>query len=93
MKPPFLPFTGHDLLAVERFHDDTRHMIEFQVLSESGPYGQRDQYVRLFLDEENYARAFEAHESGTIRILKHAYMIEGHIILPDKPKKRRGRRI
>lgn len=90
MKPPFLPFTGHDLLAVERFQDDTRHMIEFQALSESSPYGQRDQYVRLFLDEGSYAQAFDAHRNGSIRILNHAHIIEGHI-LPDKPKKRRGR--
>ena len=55
MKPPYLPFVGHDLLAVERFHDDTRHMVEFQVLAENSPYGKRDQYVRLFLDEGNYA--------------------------------------
>ena len=25
---------GHDLLAVERFRDDTRHMIEFEVLKD-----------------------------------------------------------
>ena len=26
MKPLHLPLEGHDLLAVERFKDDTRHM-------------------------------------------------------------------
>ena len=31
MKPVHLPITGHDLLAVERYRDDTRHMIEFLV--------------------------------------------------------------
>lgn len=25
---------GHDLLAVERFRDDTRHMVEFEVLKD-----------------------------------------------------------
>lgn len=29
MKPLHLPLEGHDLLAVERFKDDTRHMAEF----------------------------------------------------------------
>ena len=33
MKPLHLPITGHDLLAVERFRDSTRHMIEFLVLA------------------------------------------------------------
>ena len=90
MKPPYLPFVGHDLLAVERFHDDTRHMVEFQVLAENSPYGKREQYVRLFLDEGNYAQALEACRNGSIHILRHAHIIEGHI-LPEKPKKRRGR--
>ena len=34
MKPLHLPITGHDLLAVERFQDSTRHMIEFLVLAD-----------------------------------------------------------
>ena len=36
MKPLHLPLEGHDLLAVERFKDDTRHMAEFLILS---PWG------------------------------------------------------
>lgn len=90
MKPLYLPFMGHDLLAVERFRDDTRHMIEFQVLTKNSPYGQCGLYVRLFLDEKNYTQALEAQRSGSIRILRHAHIIEGHI-LPEKPVKRRGR--
>ena len=31
MKPLHLPLEGHDLLAVERFKDDTRHMAEFLI--------------------------------------------------------------
>ena len=40
MKPVHLPITGHDLLAVERYHDDTRHMIEFLVFTDC-PMGAR----------------------------------------------------
>ena len=40
MKPLHLPITGHDLLAVERFQDSTRHMIEFLVLADC-PLGNR----------------------------------------------------
>lgn len=90
MKPPVFPFTGHDLLAVERFHDDTSHMVEFQVLSGNSPYGKRDQYVRRFPDEDGYARTLAAQRDGSIHICRHAHIIEGHI-LPEKPKKRRGR--
>ena len=51
MKAVHLPITGHDLLAVERFRDDTRHMAEFLVL-EDCPQGQEGQYIRRFLTED-----------------------------------------
>ena len=88
MKPVHLPITGHDLLAVERFRDDTRHMIEFLVLSAGCPLGKNGQYIRRFLTEDGYAEALPAQRCGDIRIYKHGAIIEGHI-LPDKPKKRR----
>ena len=88
MKPVHLPVTGHNLLAVERFQDDTRHMIEFLVLSGGCPLGKSGQYIRRFLSEDGYAEAQIAQRCGAIRISKHAAIIEGHI-LPDKPKKRR----
>lgn len=88
MKPVHLPITGHDLLAVERFRDDTRHMIEFLVLSAGCPLGESGQYIRRFLSEDGYAEALIAQKCGDIRIYKHGAIIEGHI-LPDKPKKRR----
>lgn len=43
MKPLHLPLEGHDLLAVERFKDDTRHMAEFLILSTHCPLGRRGQ--------------------------------------------------
>ena len=91
MKPPCFPFVGHDLLAVERFHDDTRHMIEFQVQSENSPYGGCGQYVRLFLSESGYAQAAAAQRRGSIHMLNHAQIIEGHILPEKKKKRRRGR--
>ena len=87
MKPLHLPVTGHDLLAVERFRDDTRHMIEFLVLSDC-PLGREGQYIRRFLSDSGYAAAMKAENERKIQIRKHADIIEGHI-LPDKRKKRR----
>ena len=89
MKPLHLPITGHDLLAVERFQDGTRHMIEFLVLADC-PMGKPGEYVRRFLTEADYAAALEAQRRGCISIRRHGHIIEGHI-LPDKPKKRRGK--
>lgn len=87
MKSVRLPVTGHDLLAVERFRDDTRHMAEFLVLA-SCPQGREGQYIRRFLNEDDYAALLGAQRQGSIRVYKHAAIIEGHI-LPDKPRKHR----
>lgn len=89
MKPVHLPLIGHDLLAVERYHDDTRHMIEFLVFADC-PMGKAGQYIRRFLTEEGYAAALDAQRQDYISIRKHGRIIEGHI-LPDKPRKRRGK--
>ena len=89
MKPVHLPITGHDLLAVERYHDDTRHMIEFLVLADC-PMGKAGQYIRRFLNEADYSAALDAQRQGYISIRRHGNIIEGHI-LPDKTKRRRGK--
>ncbi len=89
MKPVHLPITGHDLLAVERYHDDTSHMIEFLVFADC-PLGKSGQYIRRFLNETDYAAALDAQQQGDISIRKHSNIIEGHI-LPDKLRKRRGK--
>ena len=88
MKPLHLPLEGHDLLAVERFKDDTRHMAEFLILSTHCPLGRRGQYKRLFLTEDEYARMRSLERQGQLQTRRHAAIIEGHI-LPDKPQKRR----
>ena len=87
MKPLHLPITGHDLLAVERYHDDTRHMIEFLVFTDC-PLGAAGQYIRRFLTEGGYQEALAHVRQDGIQIRRHASIIEGHI-LPDKPRKRR----
>ncbi len=90
MKSVHLPLTGDHLLAVERYRDDTRHMIEFVVL-EDCPMGRGGQYLRRFLSEDGYAQAQKLQQKKRIRIRRHFHIVEGHI-LPEKPKKRRGRK-
>lgn len=80
--------TGQSELAVERFMDDTRHMIIFDVLDHRSPIGDKGERLRLFLTDEGYTKAKAAQDRGYIRIKRHAAIIEGHI-LPDKKKKRR----
>ena len=78
---------GHNILAVERFRDNTRWMIEFSVLR-SGSYGSPGDEVRLFLTEDGYRQALDAQRSQQIKIKRHAHVVEGHII-DFKPKKKR----
>ena len=79
---------GHDLLCVERFLDATKHMIIFDIHSQDSTYGNKGQRIRLFLTEQEYFRAEDAHKHREIKILQHYSIIEGHII-PDKRRKRR----
>ncbi len=89
MKAPNQPITGHDLLAVERFRDDTRHMAEFSILADC-TLGHEGQYLRRFLNEDGYAQVLDAQRQGQVRVYKYAAVIEGHI-MPPKPKRRRGK--
>ena len=43
---------GHNILAVERFQDDTRWMIEFSVRGSGTAYGSPGDEMRLFLDDD-----------------------------------------
>ena len=79
---------GHGLLALERFHDDTRHMMICEVYAPSA-YGNPGDKNRWFLTEQGYADALTAAQKRQIKIKSHAAIVEGHI-LPDKKKKRRG---
>ena len=78
---------GHNILAVERFRDSTRWMIEFSVRRLSA-YGSPGDEVRLFLTEDGYRQALDAQRSQQIKIKRHAHVVEGHI-LDFKPKKKR----
>ena len=78
---------GHNILAVERFRDNTRWMIEFSVLR-SCTYGSPGDEVRLFLTEDGYRQALDAQRSQQIKIKRYAHVVEGHI-LDFKPKKKR----
>ena len=79
---------GHNILAVERFRDSTRWMIEFSVLRSSISYGAPGDEMRLFLTEDGYQNALISHRRREIKIKRYARVVEGHII-DFKPKKQR----
>lgn len=75
---------GHNILAVERFQDETRWMIEFKVLLPRTGYGSPGDEMRLFLTEEEYQAALLSQKRRNITIKKYARIIEGHILYVKK---------
>ena len=53
---------GHNILAVERFWDNTRWMIEFSVLRPSTAYGGPGDEMRLLLTEDGYQAALQSQQ-------------------------------
>ena len=71
---------GHNILAVERFWDNTRWMIEFSVLRPSTAYGSPGEEMRLFLTEDGYQAALQSQQRREIKIKRYARVIEGHVL-------------
>ena len=70
---------GHDIMALERFDPEVRHMIVFDVLSRKSPIGDKGHRMRLFLTEAGYKKAVERQDRSFIRILNHAKVSQGHL--------------
>ena len=85
---PIRELKGHDILAVERFQDNTRRMIEFVVCKQGNPYGSPGDEMRLFLNEADYQLALQSQNRREIRIKRTAHIIEGHILYDRKESKR-----
>ena len=70
---------GHDIMALERFDPEVKHMIVFDVLSTESPVGDKGERMRLFLTEAGYKKALENQSRSFIQILNHAGVIQGHL--------------
>ena len=70
---------GHDIMALERFDPEVKHMIIFDVLSGESPIGDKGHRMRLFLTEVGYKKALESQDRSFIRILNHAKVSQGHL--------------
>ena len=77
---------GHDIMALERFDPDTRHMIVFNVLSHESPMGYKGERMRLFLTEQGYQKARENQDNGFIKIKNHAKVIAGNLRYDTKDR-------
>ena len=76
--------TGHDFMGLERFGEDTRHMIIFDVLTWDCPVGDKGERVRIFITDEGYEKSLESEGRGEMKIIRHARVHKG-VILHDPP--------
>lgn len=79
---------GHDIMDLERFAPDTRHMITFDVLSHDSNIGFKGDHTRLFLTDEGYKRASEAQEKEYIKIKTHAAVMAGRLYYDNRQMER-----
>ena len=78
--------SGHDIMALERFDPDTRHMIVFDVLSHESSMGWKGERTRLFLTEAGYRKALENQDRGFIKIRNHAKVHSGNLTYDRKDR-------
>lgn len=70
---------GHDIMALERFNPEVKHMIVFDVISKESLIGDEGNRMRLFLTEAGYKKALENQERQYICIRNHATVIGGNL--------------
>jgi hypothetical protein len=71
--------SGQDIEALERFAQDTRHMIVLDVLTWDCPVGEKGGRVRVFLTDEGYKQALESQGRGEMKIVRHARVRRGNL--------------
>lgn len=77
---------GHDIMALERFDPEVRHMIVFDVLSHESSVGYKGDKMRLFLTDAGYRKAQENQNKGYIKIRNHARVTAGHLHYDHKDR-------
>lgn len=60
-------YHGHEYMDLQRFAEDTRHMIIFDVLTYDSPVGWKGERTRLFLTEAGYQKSLESQKRATSR--------------------------
>ena len=70
---------GHDIMALERFDPEVKHMNVFDVLSYDSPVGDKGDKMRLFLTDAGYQKFLESQERGEVKLKNHAKVSDGHL--------------
>ena len=77
-------YHGHSYMGLERFADDTHHMIIFDVLTNDSPVGWKGERTRLYLTQAGYEKCLENQEKGHIKIVSHAKVSRGNLYYDQK---------
>lgn len=77
-------YNGHSYMDLNRFADDTRHMIIFDVLTDDSPIGWKGERTRVYLTEEGYQKSLKNQELGHIKIISHAAVAKGNLYYDRK---------
>ena len=78
-------YKGHEYMDLNRFADDTRHMIIFDVISNNCDWGEKGDRMRLYLNEIGYDKARAFQEAGHIKVKSHAKVRSGgHLYYDNK---------
>ena len=72
-------YSGHEYMSLNRFAEDTRHMVIFDVLSNESTIGWKGERTRAYLTETGYANVLASQDKGHIRILSHARVDRGRL--------------
>ncbi len=71
---------GHDIMALERFDPEVRHMVIFEVLAGDSFVGDKGDRMRLFLTDAEYRKFQDRQEKGEIKIEDHMKATpDGHL--------------
>lgn len=81
-------YHGHEYMDLNRFADDTKHMIIFDVLTQDSPVGWKGERTRLYLTEEGYQKSLDNQKKGHIKILNHARVSRGNLYYDNKEQVR-----
>jgi hypothetical protein len=74
---------GHNIMEMERFDEDTRHMIIYDVLEWECPVGDKGERYRMFLSDEGYRRACESEGRKEMKIIRYARVKNGNLSYTD----------
>ena len=70
-------YHGHSYMDLQRFADDTRHMI-------ISPVGWKGERTRLYLTQAGYEKALDNQDKGHIKIVSHAKVSRGNLFYDQK---------